>query len=107
MARLILYFTLITGLLHGCGSNLLTVHRLDIQQGNALETEQVEQLRRGMTPEQVRFLLGEPLLRDPFQGGDRWEYVYYLKTGDGQTERQRVSIRFEEGRVARIQGRGD
>lgn len=105
MARLILYSTLVFGLLHGCGSNLLTVHRLDIQQGNALEEERVGQLRRGMTPEQVRFLLGEPLLQDPFHGDDRWEYVYYLQTGDGHTERRRVTVRFQDGRVETIHGR--
>ncbi|MBK1691496.1 outer membrane protein assembly factor BamE [Ectothiorhodospira mobilis] len=105
MARLILYSTLVFGLLHGCGSNLLTVHRLDIQQGNALEQERVDQLRRGMTPGQVRFLLGEPLLQDPFHGGERWDYVYYLKRGDGQTERRRVTVHFQDGRVEAIRRR--
>jgi outer membrane protein assembly factor BamE len=94
-------------LLQGCGSGLFSVHRPDVQQGNALENDRIEQLQMGMTREQVRFLLGDPLLRDPFHGDRRWEYIYYLKPGDGAAERRRLTVYFDAAyRVARIEDSG-
>ena len=46
-----------------------------------------------MVPEQVRFLLGHPLVTDPFHG-DRWYYVYYFKPGNEQAEERRVTVFF-------------
>ncbi|MCG5511761.1 outer membrane protein assembly factor BamE [Ectothiorhodospira shaposhnikovii] len=106
MARLILYSILIGGLLQGCGSGLLSVHRPDVQQGNAIEESRLEQVQIGMTQRQVRFLLGEPLLRDPFQGDGRWDYVYYHRPGNGTAVHRRVIIFFEDGLVSRIEDSG-
>lgn len=61
-------------LLGGC------VYRINIQQGNLLDEEQIEQLEVGMTRKQVRFLLGTPMVDDPFHA-ERWDYVYYLALG--------------------------
>lgn len=98
-------FTLIASLmLQGCGWGLFSVYRPDVQQGNALEDDRIAQLEAGMNPEQVRFLLGEPVLRDPFHGNRRWEYVYYLKPGDGDPERRRLTVYFDESnRVERVE----
>ncbi|EHQ52409.1 outer membrane lipoprotein [Ectothiorhodospira sp. PHS-1] len=106
MARLILYSILIGGLLQGCGSGLLSVHRPDVQQGNAIEESRLEQVQIGMTQRQVRFLLGEPVLKDPFQGDRRWDYVYYLKPGDGPAVHRRVIILFDGGLVSGIEDSG-
>ncbi|MBK1672348.1 hypothetical protein CKO35_03345 [Ectothiorhodospira shaposhnikovii] len=106
MARLILYSILIGGLLQGCSSGLLSVHRPDVQQGNAIEESQLEQIQVGMNQRQVRFLLGEPVLKDPFQGDRRWDYVYYLKPGDGPAAYRRVIIFFEDGLVSEIRDSG-
>ena len=93
--------------LQGCGSGLFSVHRPDVQQGNALDEDRIAQLETGMNPEQVRFLLGDPMLRDPFQGERRWEYVYYLKPGDGNPERRRLTVFFDEAdRVERFEDTG-
>ena len=54
--------------LQGC------VYRVDIQQGNLLDVEQVDQVEVGMTRSQVRFLLGTPMVIDSFDA-DRWDYV--------------------------------
>ena len=56
------------------------VHRIDIQQGNFLDTEDIDRIAVGMTRVQVRALLGTPMVADPFQGS-RWDYVYYFKRG--------------------------
>jgi outer membrane protein assembly factor BamE len=56
------------------------VHRIDIQQGNFLDKEDIDRISVGMTRVQVRALLGTPMVADPFQG-TRWDYVYYFKRG--------------------------
>jgi outer membrane protein assembly factor BamE len=56
------------------------VHRIDIQQGNFLDSEDIDRVTVGMTRVQVRSLLGTPMVADPFQD-ERWDYVYYLKKG--------------------------
>ena len=61
----IFVFTL-TILLVSCSGRLFTVHKIDVQQGNAVDPEKVAQLEIGMNKEQVRFLMGSPLINDSF-----------------------------------------
>ncbi|WP_262488386.1 outer membrane protein assembly factor BamE [Iodobacter fluviatilis] len=56
-------------------ANFLTPYKLDIPQGNEITADQVAKLKTGMTHSQVRFLLGTPLLTDPFHA-NRWDYLY-------------------------------
>jgi len=56
------------------------VHRIDIQQGNFLDQEDIDRVAIGMTRVQVRALLGTPMVADPFHD-ERWDYVYYMKKG--------------------------
>ncbi len=78
------------------------VYRANISQGNLLEQDDIEQVAVGMTQSQVRFLLGTPMIDDPFRR-DRWDYVYYLKIGRRDASFKRwISIEFEEGVVAEI-----
>ncbi len=85
----------------GCSSGPLSVHAIDVQQGNALEPESIGQLNIGMSPEQVRYLLGHPVMVDPFQP-NRWDYLYYYKPGNGQAESRRLTVYFNDGKVERI-----
>ena len=55
-----------------------------------------------MTRRQVRFLLGEPVHRDPFQGERRWDYVYYMKPGNQAATQQRLTVHFEGDILTRI-----
>ena len=83
------------------------VYRLAIQQGNIANTEDVEQVKVGMTPSQVRFLLGTPLVDDPFNN-DRWDYIYYVKIGREEATTQRfLTVYFEDGKVARLERRDE
>lgn len=82
---------------------VLPIYRPDTQQGNFISKEQIAQLKVGMTPEQVRFLLGTPLLNDAFHA-DRWDYPFLLKRGDGAVTTSHVVVYFKEGRVARFDG---
>jgi outer membrane protein assembly factor BamE len=79
------------------------VYRMDIQQGNLLDAEQVEQVEVGMTRSQVRFLLGTPMVIDSFDT-ERWDYVYSLRRGHSRkVERRHLVVWFEGDKVARIE----
>ena len=73
------------GGLSGC------VHRINIQQGNFLDMEDIDRVAVGMTRVQVRALLGTPMVADPFVS-NRWDYVYYLKLGRWDQAQQRHFI---------------
>lgn len=79
------------------------VYRMDIQQGNRLEEDAVAQVEVGMSQSAVQFLLGTPMLADPFHA-DRWDYPYYLRRGRSEVADQSwVVIYFEDGRVTRVE----
>jgi outer membrane protein assembly factor BamE len=78
-------------------------YQADIQQGNLVTQDQLATLKPGMTPAQVRFLLGSPLIVDPFHK-DRWDYAYSLQRGKNQIERRHVTILFENDRLKAVQG---
>ncbi len=79
---------------------VLQPSRPDLQQGNVVTKEMVEQLRPGMSREQVRFLLGTPTLTSAFHS-DRWDYVYLLKRGKGgEVQQRQLTVWFKENRLA-------
>ena len=75
----------------------LKPYRADVHQGNLVTSEMGLQLEKGMTDAQVQFLLGVPLVQDQFHEG-RWDYVYYLQRGDGDTQIRRLTVYFNEDR---------
>jgi outer membrane protein assembly factor BamE len=84
-------------LLGGC------VYRVDVQQGNLLDQDDIDQVEVGMTRSQVRFLLGTPVVRDSFQL-DRWDYVYTFRQGRSrEVERSWLVIHFDGDVVSRIE----
>jgi len=91
-------------MLAGCYSvphyfpGFLTPYRPDVQQGNVITNDMVEQLRPGMTKDQVRFMLGTPLLADMFHQ-DRWDYLYYLDPRIGERQRRNLVIYFKDNRL--------
>lgn len=83
-------------LLAGC------VYRADTQQGNLLNDEQVQQIEVGMTRSQVRFIMGTPMVADPFSR-DRWDYKYFYRIGrSGKVRESHVVVYFEGDLVTRI-----
>jgi outer membrane protein assembly factor BamE len=96
-----------TALLAACSSYVPTIvspYKVDVQQGNVVVREQIAQLTRGMTREQVRFLLGSPLLADTFHA-QRWDYYYSYRKGGGATEQRKLTVHFDEAnRLARWEG---
>jgi len=76
------------------------VYELDVQQGNKLETADVEKVAVGMTRSQVRFLLGTPVITDSFHD-DRWDYLYYFRPGRSDEAERRWIIVWFDGNVVR------
>jgi len=99
---------LLLALLAGCGSlsnpiDRIKPHKIDIPQGNVLTQEMLDKLKPGMTPSQVRFILGTPLIVDPFHN-NRWDYVYRLEKEGKVVENRRITVIFEEERLKLLQG---
>jgi outer membrane protein assembly factor BamE len=88
-------------LLAGCG--WLAPYRIDIQQGNYISQEMVAQLKRGMTKDQVRFVLGTPLVADIFHA-ERWDYVYQLDRPGQPLVQRRLAVFFADGKLDRLEG---
>jgi outer membrane protein assembly factor BamE len=78
-------------------------YRIDVRQGNVITQEMVAQLKPGLTRDQVRFILGSPLLADMFHT-DRWDYVYHYQPGKGELQRRRLTVIFEDNKLARLAG---
>jgi outer membrane protein assembly factor BamE len=81
----------------------VTPYRMVIQQGNFISQEMVAQLKPGMSKEQVRFVLGTPLVTDIFHA-DRWDYVFFRELADGKREQRNLSVVFENSKLARVLG---
>jgi outer membrane protein assembly factor BamE len=100
-------FVLIVVLLAGCQNvpmlPALAPYKIDIQQGNFVSQEMIGKLKPGMTRSQVRFVLGTPLVVDPFRN-DRWDYVYVYQKGGEVSEQRRISVIFEGDNLARVDG---
>lgn len=79
------------------------VYRANISQGNLIKQEDLDQVEIGMTINQVRFLIGTPMIQDPFSNS-RWDYVYYITIGrDDAIQKRWVSVYFEDEKVSKIQ----
>jgi len=83
--------------------NASCIHKINVIQGNYLDDDTIAKVKPGMTIEQVRFVLGDPVLEDSFSK-DSWEYLYYLRIGRTKTTRQeRLTVHFKDGKVSKIQ----
>ena len=83
----------------GCG----LIYKQNIQQGNALEQEDLDELYVGMNRRQVLFVFGTPSIRDPFHQ-DRWDYVQTYSRRGGNLVQRTVTLRFENDALAEIIG---
>ncbi len=85
------------------GYNLPLLYKIDIQQGNVIEQEMIDKLKPGMDKNQVKFIMGTPVLIDPFHN-DRWEYIYSFQKGGNVREQRHITLHFEEEKLAYISG---
>lgn len=81
------------------------VYRPEIHQGQVVKIEDVEKITQGMSPDEVRDILGTPLVNDAFNE-DRWDFVYNsIDRSRTPTEISVVSIFFKNGVVDKIESR--
>ena len=86
-------------LLSGC---FLVPHKIDVQQGNFVDEKMLSLLKLNMTQDQVIYILGTPLLIDPFHP-NRWDYVF-LEGEVGNTSMKRdLTLIFENDKLQRIE----
>ncbi|UXI66424.1 outer membrane protein assembly factor BamE [Tahibacter amnicola] len=85
--------------LSGCG----LIYRPDVQQGNLLTKQLVDQLKPGMSKRQVSLLLGTPSITSPFER-DRWDYVSSIQRRGGKIDTKNLTLTFENEALARIEG---
>ena len=79
------------------------LYRIDIQQGNVVVQENLARVKPGMSRNDVKQILGTPLLADAFHA-NRWDYYFSNTKGGTQLEKNRVTIHFENDKVSRIEG---
>ncbi len=91
-----LFFGALTAVaLVGCSSyGFPGVYKINVEQGNIVTLEMLDQLKPGMTRRQVRYILGTPLIEDPFHQ-DRWEYLYLIRNGESTIAETRLSVYFD------------
>ena len=79
------------------------VYRPDIQQGNVIEQSMIDKLEPGMTKAKVKFIMGTPLLVDPFHS-NRWEYIYSIEPGGGARAQRHVALFFKDDKLTHVEG---
>ena len=100
MKQIFIMFILSLGL-SGCSS---WVYKYDINQGNYLNQQDVNKLRINMTKEQVQYVLGTPVVENPFKS-DKWHYVYTSKSGKTDlTTRKELIVNFNGDVLTAISG---
>lgn len=95
---------LLSTLLASCSyisSPVLSPYKMDIRQGNYITPEMREKLKLGMSKQQVRYVMGTPMVSDVFHG-NRWDYVYRLEQRGEVVEKQRLTLYFEGDNLARM-----
>ncbi|MEE9492952.1 MAG: outer membrane protein assembly factor BamE [Gammaproteobacteria bacterium] len=109
MLKLLIPVTLFASiLLSACASDpvatrLPWVYRLDVQQGNTISTEEIDQLKIGMDKRQVLYLLGTPIMVDPFHA-KRWDYIFLLEPGKNSEKslQHHATLSFEDDKLSAI-----
>ena len=99
----LLIFCCLQGCSYEGGAKLPGVYRPDIQQGNVIDQEMVDKLKPGMDKTQVRFIMGTPVIVDPFHD-DRWEYIYTYSEGGAPREQRHITLYFKDDKLAYLDG---
>lgn len=82
------------------------IYKQNVQQGNAHEQDDLDQVELGMSKKQVSYLLGTPAVHDPFHH-DRWDYISMLSRRGGEPVRRLVTLTFENDLLVATDGIGD
>jgi len=77
------------------GYKVPLLYEIDIQQGNVIEQDMINKLKPGMDKNQVKFIMGTPVIIDPFHN-ERWEYIFSFQEGGGVREQRHITLHFNE-----------
>lgn len=94
----ILFFLWTVSFIPGCA-----VYKIDVQQGNLVSQEMLDQLELNMPSQKVRFIMGTPLVVDVFHQ-NRWDYIYNFQPGGKERQQRRISLFFENEQLVRVEG---
>ena len=78
-----------------CSSVNKIVYRIDVPQGNYLQAETVAQVKTGMTAQQVQYLLGTPVLIDPYSN-QTWYYVFLQQKAYETPDQHTLVVNFDQ-----------
>ncbi|MDF1582682.1 MAG: outer membrane protein assembly factor BamE [Methyloprofundus sp.] len=104
--RLIILSISLSSVITACSTiatDVPLVYEIDIDQGNIIDQLMINQLRPNMTKRQVIYILGSPLLIDPFTP-NRWDYIYSQQPGHEDRVQQRVALFFNGDNLVHIAG---
>lgn len=90
---------LLAMILSACG----LIYKLDIQQGNVLDEDDVSELQIGMTKRQVEVLLGSPSVTSPFHA-NRWDYMNTFARRGGDPVQRVLTLKFDDNRLVSVDG---
>ena len=92
------------------GCDALKVYTIDLPQGNPITQADANKLKLGMSPAQVRYILGSPMITDTFNA-NRWDYVYRLRAGTyaksaniDNVNTPHLKLIFSQGKLSEITG---
>ena len=104
LVRLTIYFVLLAALVPGCGLGRFPgVYQINIEQGNIITQEMVDELKPGMNRRQVKFVLGTPLVKDSLNQ-NRWEYRYLLRIGNETLKESVITVFFKGDVLTHVGG---
>lgn len=83
--------------------SLPSVYKIDIQQGNVITQEMIDQLRPGLTKRQVQYVMGTPMIADTFEQS-RWDYIYSYQPGGEKRQQESISLFFENDLLTHFEG---
>ncbi len=83
------------------GCSYFHMYHPSIEQGNMISTARVKQLHTGMSLNQVKRIMGEPILTSTF-ADNRISYVYTFNPGKGKTAQKHITLTFKRGKLANV-----
>jgi len=83
-------------------SGCITPYHIEVVQGNFVSREQLQALSPGMTRNQVRDILGTPLITSPFHA-NRWDYAFTIRRQGAEPQQRKLSVFFKVDQFERLE----
>jgi outer membrane protein assembly factor BamE len=96
------YFIILICFLAGCA--FPGVYIIDVQQGNIVDEEALNQLQVGMNRKQVHFVLGSPVIESTFTP-EYEAYLYTIQVAGGEVHRQNIVLFYNNDILGKLEKR--